>query len=295
MPKTAAGRSELIDLISDHHGRLQLFFHYLAPRPRLIILGGGHVGGALCRAAALLDYRIIIIDDRPAFAAEKSHPDAYQVICDRFENALDQLEPSAADYLVIVTRGHQHDRLCLEKSLDRQAAYIGMIGSRKRVEAQMQELQAKGYSSEQLARVHSPIGLSIGAVTEPEIAISILAEITAARRGLGKEETVQAELLTELERLEKAGDRHVLVTIVDTMGSTPRKTGSQMIVYPDGLLKGTIGGGCSEADARREALLQLAAGVPALFRQRLTADAAAEEGMACGGVMDLFIEPLPRQ
>ncbi len=290
----ATGRSEMVELESNSCGRLKVFLHNLSPGPRLIILGGGHVGGALCRAAALLDYRIVVIDDRPDFASARIHPQAHQVICDRFENALDKLEPSAADFLVIVTRGHKHDRICLEKSLDRQAAYIGMIGSRKRVEAQIRELQDKGYSSDQLARIHSPIGLPIGAVTEPEIAISILAEITAVRRQAGKTETAQVEVISELERLEKTGDQHVLVTIINTMGSTPRKVGSQMIVYPDGRLKGTIGGGCSEADARREALLQLDSGKPLLYRLRLTAEAAAEEGMACGGVMDLFIEPLPR-
>jgi xanthine dehydrogenase accessory factor len=286
-------KSELLNFKTTKGEELKLFVHSFVPQPRLIILGGGHVGAALCRMAAHLDYNIVLIDDRPAFASLSSHPDAHQLICDRFETALEKLEPSPADYIVIVTRGHKHDRLCLEQSLKRkQFAYIGMIGSRKKVQAQMQKLAASGFSQAELDRVYSPIGLPIGAITEPEIAISILAEITAVRRKNGKAETARTEVLNEIERLAIAGEQAVLVTIIATMGSTPRKTGSQMIVYPDGSLKGTIGGGCVEADARREALLQLDAGRPALFRQRLIADAAAEEGMACGGIMDLFLEPL---
>jgi len=294
-PLLEKNQSRLVETISAEGQKLAFFVHSFISKPRLIILGGGHVGAALCRMAALLDYRIILVDDRPAFATPQAHPEAHQLICDRFELALDALEPTPADYIVIVTRGHRYDRLCLEKSLLRkQSAYIGMIGSRKRVRAQLEEMAATGFSREEIEKVHSPIGLSIGAITEPEIALSILAEITAVRRRSGKTETAALNVLSELERLEKTGERAALVTVIATMGSTPRKRGSQMIVYSDGTLKGTIGGGCSEADARREALLQLQLGQPTLFRQRLTADAAADEGMACGGIMDLFIEPLRR-
>ncbi len=290
----AGGQSGLVKTAVSKDGEIIFFIHLLLPRPRLIILGGGHVGGALCKMAALLDYQILLIDDRPSFADEKSHPDADRVICDSFESALDSLETSVSDYIVIVTRGHRYDRLCLEKSLGRSTAYLGMIGSRKRVRAQLQELEKEGYSKEQLTRVHAPIGLSIGAITEPEIALSILAEITAVRRSSSSSETAQVAVLEALAALEQSKQRAALVTIVETFGSTPRKTGSQMIVYPDGKIMGTIGGGCSEADARREALLQLDQDRPLLFRQRLTAEAAAEEGMACGGIMDLFIEPIPQ-
>jgi xanthine dehydrogenase accessory factor len=291
----AGGQSSLVTKAVSKYGETSFFINLLLPRPRLIILGGGHVGGALCKMAALLDYQILLIDDRPSFASSESHPDADRVICDAFDSALDSLEATVSDYIVIVTRGHRYDRLCLEKSLNRSAAYLGMIGSRKRVRAQLEELGKEGYSKEQLARVHAPIGLAIGAVTEPEIALSILAEITAVRRRSSSAETAQVVVLEALAALEHSKQRAALVTIIETFGSTPRKTGSQMIVYPDGKITGTIGGGCSEADARREALLQLDQDRPLLFRQRLTAEAAAEEGMACGGIMDLFIETIPRR
>ncbi len=273
----------------------QLFIHFFNPAPRLIILGGGHVGAALCRIAGQLDYEIILIDDRPSFTSKSAHPDAGRLICDRFDEALDQVESSPSDYIVIVTRGHQHDRLCLEKALERDFAYIGMIGSRSRVSAQMKDLAQSGFSREQLDRVHSPIGLQIGAVTEAEIALSILAEITAVRRSAHSDEAYQNEVLKELMRLEKDHRQAVLATVIKTRGSTPRKAGSQMIVYPDGSLTGTIGGGCAEAEARREALLCFDRAKTGRLKLELTADAAADEGMACGGTMDVYFEFFPQQ
>lgn len=286
-------QSDLAAIDSDQEKTKQVFIHVFMPPPRLIIMGGGHVGAALCRIASHLDYEIVLIDDRPSFAGKASHPQAHRLICEQFDRALEELKPSPSDYIVIVTRGHQHDRLCLEKTLEREAAYIGMIGSRRRVHAQLRNLAESGYSEEQLSRVHSPIGLSIGAVTEAEIAISILAEITKVRRGISRDETAQNEVIDTLVRLEEKDERTVLATIINTQGSTPRKTGSQMIIFPDGRLTGTIGGGCSEAEVRKEALFCLDRGQAGLFRLNLTADAAAEEGMACGGTMDVYLELFP--
>jgi xanthine dehydrogenase accessory factor len=293
VPLIIKGQSATAKVISGQGKEKQIFIHVFNPPPRLIILGGGHVGAALCRIAAQLDYEIILIDDRPSFADQSRHPQAHRLICDQFDRALDQLKPSSADYIVIVTRGHHHDRICLEKALGWDAAYIGMIGSRRRVSAQLKDLAESGYSEEQLNRIYSPIGLSIGAVTEAEIAISILAEITRVRRGRSTDEAIQSEVLQALGRLEEENESAVLATVIGTQGSTPRKTGSQMIIYPDGTLKGTIGGGCSEAEVRREALLCLDQGKAGRIRLNLTADAAAEEGMACGGTMAVYLELLP--
>ncbi len=290
------GQSDVIDLSSCSARRPEvdiLFVHCLSPSPRLIIFGGGHVGAALSKMAAQLDYEITVVDDRPSFAGEDVHPDADRLICQPFERAFNQIEPGSSDYIVIVTRGHQHDRLCLEKALEREAAYIGMIGSRRRVAAQLESLAAAGYAEEKLAVVRAPIGLPIGAVTEAEIALSILAEITKIRRCSSSGEAFQGEVFQELGRLEEGGSKAVLATITRARGSTPRKTGSQMIVYPDGTLKGTIGGGCAEAEVRLEALQCLSSGKPGLTRLNLTADAAADEGMACGGLIDIYLEPLP--
>ena len=286
------GQSTAVEINFNQGNYCRLFVHIYNPSPRLIILGGGHVGQALCKMAALLDFEVVIIDDRPSFANQAVHPEADHIICEPFEKGLNRAEPSRSDYIVIVTRGHQHDRLCLEKALSGQFSYLGMIGSKKRVKAQLQELAEAGYSKEQLESVYSPIGLPIGAVTEAEIALSILAEITWVRRNENRGEEVQEKVMRELVSLEKKGGPAVLATIIEARGSTPRKKGSQMIIYPDGQLIGTIGGGCAEADVRREAMLCLDRGKSDLISLDLDADAAAEEGMACGGKMELFLEIL---
>ncbi|OPL11305.1 MAG: hypothetical protein AVO34_08800 [Firmicutes bacterium ML8_F2] len=284
----------LFEAVLVKDGKKQFYAHFYTLPPRLIILGGGNVGGALCRIAALLDFEIILVDDRTYFASNTLHPHAHRLICDSFEKAIDQLIPSGNDYIVIVTRGHRYDRLCLEKALEREAAYIGMIGSRRRVRAQLQDMANHGYRSDQLARVHTPIGLSIGAVTEAEIAVSIMAEIIQVRRSGSGDEAIQKNVLQELVQIEKTQGRAVLVTLIKTFGSTPRKAGSQMVVCPDGAVVGTIGGGCAEEEAKREALHCLDTGLARKIRLELTADAAADEGMACGGIMEIFLEPFPR-
>ncbi len=288
-------QSAVVNLQFAQENSCRLFVHLYNPSPRLIILGGGHVGSALCKMAALLDFEIVVIDDRPSFASRTVHPDADQVICEAFDQGLDRVGPSPSDYLVIVTRGHQHDRLCLEKALSEKFSYLGMIGSKKRVKAQLKALAEAGYSQDQLESVYSPIGLPIGAVTEAEIALSILAEITRVRRGENRGEEVQDKVMRELVTLEKTGGRAVLATIIEAIGSTPRKRGSQMIIYPDGKLIGTIGGGCAEADVRRQAMLCMDRSMSQLFSLDLDADAAAEQGMACGGKIEIFLEPLPAQ
>jgi xanthine dehydrogenase accessory factor len=287
--------SSKLEVETGGEGKLQLFYHCYSPPPRLIILGGGHVGAALCQVAANLDFELVVIDDRPSFANRNAHPHAHHLICDSFERALEKLKPRLSDYIVIVTRGHSHDRLCLERALSRDATYIGMIGSRSRVKSQLRDLASVGYSEAELARIHTPIGLNIGAVTEAEIAISILAEVIQVRRKSSREEAVQQEVLKTLVRAEKENMPSVLITMTASTGSTPRKAGSQVVVFPDGLTVGTIGGGCAEADAKREALNCLDTGCAQNLRLKLTADAAADEGMACGGMMDLFMNCLTGQ
>lgn len=300
--KTALGIIELLKqvysdyktpangIIEDKVSGLKVFVKRYEPIPRLIILGGGHVGSALCKLAAHFDYFTIVVDDRPSFAAPAVHPDADQVICNNYEKALDAIIASPTDYIVIVTRGHSYDKLCLEKSLQRDVAYLGMIGSKKRVSEQLKELAESGFSVQKISEIHSPIGLKIGAVTEPEIALSIMAEITMVRRSKSQEENVQNDVLNALVKLAQSGGKAALATIVKAIGSTPRKAGAQMIVYPDGSIAGTLGGGCAEAEVRQESLYYIDHGLSGLIKKDLTAEAAADQGMACGGVMEIYLE-----
>ncbi|MFN0084980.1 MAG: XdhC family protein [Blastocatellia bacterium] len=154
------------------------------PRPEVIICGGGHVGQAMARAARFLDFAVTVIDDRPEFTARERFPEeAIRLITDDFVPALRSLHITRASHVVIVTRGHRHDEICLKEVVEKPARYIGMIGSRRRTTTIREHLRREGVSLESLRRVRAPIGLDIGAQTPEEIALAILAEIVLVRRG----------------------------------------------------------------------------------------------------------------
>jgi xanthine dehydrogenase accessory factor len=130
----------------------------------------------------MVGFRTVIVDDRAAFANADRFPDADQIIVPpSFEDVLRGLPIGEHSYLVIMTRGHVSDRIVLEQALRTGAGYIGMIGSTKKIADVLQALRDKGFTEEDLGRVHAPIGLSIGAETPEEIAVSIAAEIIRAR------------------------------------------------------------------------------------------------------------------
>ncbi len=153
-------------------------------RPTIVIAGAGHIAVPLAQMAKMLDFRVIVIDDRPSFVNPERFPTADRLICDHFEQALRDLPIDPDTYIVIITRGHQHDVTCLRAVLGSPAAYIGMIGSRRRVRGVFELLeQEEGVPRDLLDRVHAPIGLDIGAKTPAEIALSILAEVVKVYRG----------------------------------------------------------------------------------------------------------------
>lgn len=160
-----------------------LFIDVLAAPPELVIAGAGHIARPLCRMAALCGYRVTIVDDRPEYADAFYFPDAAEVICRGFTEVFRELEAGPRTHVVLVTRGHKHDEDCLRQLLDKEPAYIGMIGSRRRTKAVFTELEAEGIDPAWLDRVHAPIGVDLGAETPEEIAVSILGELIALRRG----------------------------------------------------------------------------------------------------------------
>jgi xanthine dehydrogenase accessory factor len=169
---------------------LQLFLEPILPTPTVYVFGGGHVSFFLVRAAKLAGFKVKVIDDRPAFANKERFPEADATIVTEFEDIRGAFDFGQDDYVVLVTRGHQHDQRILEQIYDSQARYIGMIGSKSKISKMWQRLAAKGVAQQYLDRVHAPIGLNIGADSPEEICISIMAEIIRERR-LGK---VQATL-----------------------------------------------------------------------------------------------------
>ncbi len=268
------------------------------PKPRLIIFGGGHVAKPLAEFGAKIGLSVIVIDDRPSFASKHRFPDASDVICDSFEASFQRIKPKAPDFVVIVTRGHRYDELCLRLALEYNTAYLGMIGSRRRVKAMKDMLLEEGYSPDTLARVNAPIGLDIGAVTPEEIAISIIAEVISYRR---KPRTASSNVKFNLPEFDEdvihqlSSESNVpksLVTIISAKGSVPRKAGAKMLVWQDGKTLGSIGGGCSEADVIAVARDVSQATGYTLHHIDMTGDAAEDEGMVCGGIMDVLIETI---
>jgi xanthine dehydrogenase accessory factor len=161
---------------------VEVLIEAIEPPATLLVVGGGHVGKALSQIGALLGFSVAIIDDRPEYASPARFPEADHIICGDFAEALRQFPIGPDTYVVIVTRDHRQDEESLRQVMGAPAAYVGMIGSRRRVGAVLQQLQEEGVPADAVARVHSPIGLDIGAETPEEIAVSIMAEIIQVRR-----------------------------------------------------------------------------------------------------------------
>lgn len=177
-----------------------VYIEVIEPDEELIVVGGGHIGRSLSYIAAHIGLRVTVIDDRADYANSERFPEADRVICDDFVEALKSLALGPMSYVVIVTRGHKQDELALAEVADSRAGYVGMIGSKRRVSAVFQHLIDDGLSSQALERVHSPIGVDIGAETPEEIAVSIIAEIIGERR--------KAKLRSLSATRPKAATRH---------------------------------------------------------------------------------------
>lgn len=258
--------------------------------PRLIICGGGHVSVAVIRIGKMLGFSVTVLEDRPKFADHARMAGADTVLCRPFEEGLEEIPGDSDSWFVIVTRGHRYDTVCLEKILAKKYAYVGMMGSRRRVAIVKDQLAEKGISREILDEVHTPIGLKIGAETPEEIAVSVMAEIIQVKKERGKCGGYPEELLSAL--LAEDNRHKVLATIISRKGSAPRGTGTKMLIFEDGTTVDTIGGGCVESGIIQKALLMMRTGEKKfrICREDLTMEAAEDEGMVCGGVVEVMLE-----
>ena len=269
---------------------VRLYAEILGQEKKIVICGGGHVSIALVRLVRMMGCQATVLEDRPEFADRARAAGASSVLCMSFEKALAQIPGDRDTFFVIVTRGHQYDKVCLEQIVKKPHAYIGMIGSRRRTALVKAEVLKNGAPVQVTDRIYAPIGLSIGAETPEEIAIAIAAEIIQVKnrvRACG----YPAWLLKAIDSPGTAGKK-VLATIIARKGSAPRECGTKMLVLPDGTCAGTIGGGTAEAQIRRKALSMLAEqdGNAQICRIDLSGKDAGEEGMVCGGVMDVLFE-----
>ncbi|MBP1603523.1 MAG: pucA [Acidobacteria bacterium] len=187
--KAGIARYDLSDALAEENGlicggRMDVFIEPLDPLPRLLVVGAGHVSQHVARMAADVGFRVHVLDDRETFANRDRFPSADDVTVADIAAFLAAADLPPAAYVVVVTRGHTHDLAAMRALAGRPLRYVGMIGSRAKVARIFDALAGEGAPAEWIARVHAPIGLQIGAVTPEEIAVSIVAELVAVRRGL---------------------------------------------------------------------------------------------------------------
>lgn len=156
-------------------------------KKRVLLFGGGHVGRALVPALQAVGFRVWVIDAREEVARKEHFPAAERVLCVGFSAVTRNIDLCAEDYVVVMTSGHQADYEVLHQILPHETEYIGCIGSRRKAAAVREKLEAAGFTAEQIGRIHSPIGIPIGAQTPEEIAVSITAEMIACRARFVKE------------------------------------------------------------------------------------------------------------
>ena len=152
----------------------------IPPEP-VIIFGGGHVGFAIYSILSLLDFKITVVDDRPSYASKKRFPSAARVICSPYGKAFEKTDVDENTSIIICTRAHKNDEECLRLALSSPASYVGMLGSRTKAAGMKKKMRELGISPRRIRLLHAPIGLSIGAQTPEEIAVSVAAELIQFR------------------------------------------------------------------------------------------------------------------
>ncbi|MBU8850181.1 MAG: XdhC family protein [Desulfobacterales bacterium] len=174
-------RNTPYDLIDFDNKNASLFVEKIVPYPRIFLFGAGHVSRFVARLAKMVGFSITLIDDRPEFASKERFPEADKILITDFKQAFEQLEISQNSYILIITRGHLHDKTVLQHALGTNASYIGMIGSIKKRNIIYKKLMENGFSKDDLEKVYSPVGLDINAETPEEIAVSIVGELIKKR------------------------------------------------------------------------------------------------------------------
>jgi len=186
LKRWGAARGSALETLPQDATRRVVFVEPLEPDAELLLFGAGHISRFVAPLARTVGFRLCVIDDRAEFASPERFPTADRLLVCPVTEAFEQAAVTPASYIVIVTRGHLHDRAALQAALQTRPAYIGMIGSRRKRDLIYAALLQDGAAAEDLGRVHCPIGIDIGAETPEEIAVSIVAEliqVRARRRG----------------------------------------------------------------------------------------------------------------
>jgi xanthine dehydrogenase accessory factor len=171
-------------------------------KPRLVVFGAGHVGARVAEAATFAGWHVTVVDDRADFADPRRMPFAARVVTCEFHDVLGAARFDADTYVVIATRGHQHDATIASQVAPLPLRYLGMLGSRRKAALTAKQLKDWGVAEEMISKIHAPVGLSIGADTPEEIAVSVVAEMVAIRRtGSSRRGGIDEPLSTSLESL----------------------------------------------------------------------------------------------
>ena len=272
----------------------KVFVEALKQPAHLVICGAGHVSQQVILLAAKVGFHVTVLEDRPSFAGEARRMGADRVICDSFEHGLAQIPDREDTYFLVVTRGHRYDKECLDIILKKPHCYVGMMASRGRAALLKKQMEEEGIDRKLLDGIHTPVGMPINAETPEEIAISIVSELIHEKNSLRKTSGYKKELMEYLTGRKKAENGMALATIIERRGSAPREIGTKMLVLADGTLIGTIGGGCMESEVQHQCLRLIHDGdrKGRIFKVDMTVSEAEEEGLVCGGAIQVFLEVL---
>jgi xanthine dehydrogenase accessory factor len=195
--------------IEGPEGGVELYVEIRRAVQELVVVGAGHIAQPMAHVGALLGYRVTVLDDRPDFATRERFPDAHRLVRADFSDPFADVAIHDRSHLLLVTRGHKYDYECLVRALraDPPPAYIGMIGSRRRVRATYVQLLDEGVGRESIDRIHAPVGLDIGAETPEEIAIAVAAELVRLHRGGSGRSLKDVERVAERFFKDAAGDK----------------------------------------------------------------------------------------